>query len=365
MKLSFTRREIILMVCVAGFCVAIMFLKPSMEASRFINGVAKDPERAHSAYINMVTFNYFLDLYYMLLFPVIFKYLILLVKIGYRCRVFVDSTQGFEAGYLTPEEMDDFTKKFDVPNTLMEKIDAYFLTSLMIAFMGIFCGVIDGFQGLSLWLSNPYKAAYYTFFPTWLFDVFTVPGDTTSTYAANWLIPAIVLTIILEIYSFSRFLKAKKIYCSLFPSVSPEKWLNPLIILRRKKDYAKIIEDELLDRKVFNEGLSPKKEEVNMFTLQEDIDREENNFFAAEKAGKEEPDLPPNIVLEEMGEAEEDDEELIPDSVDLNRFKLKPEEKLNNKKPEETLKPCPLCGSLNPENAEECCFCGAKMDTRD
>lgn len=356
MKISFSKKEKILLIIIAGLCIGNMFLKPAMEASKFINGVAKDPERAHQAFVGVVTYNYFLDLHYMLLFPVLAVFIVFLVRIGIKSGAFLTSAKGLSADYLLEEEKEDLIDKFEIPNLLMDKIDAFFIAVLMIVLSTVFCGINDGFQGLKLWETDPVKAAIYSFYPSWVVDVFTVPSDSSSIYAMNWFIPTLVIIIALSVYAFRNFYKAKKVYCNLFPEVHPEKMLNPLILVRRNKKLIEILKEELINEQAFSEVIPPPKKEINMFTRQEEIDREENNFFAAGNSPEDEPPLPSNIVLEEMGESE--DEELIPEELDLSRLKLKPEGKIT----EEKLKPCPLCGSLNPENADECCFCGSKMD---
>lgn len=345
MKTAFSGKEKILIVFTAVICASNMFMKAFMDGIRIISETQFGDLR-HSR--SVILLNYMLTLHYIFMFFLLMAAIVICIGMSIKSTAFLSLYREGKHGKFNDLSNDEdkygLIDSFENTNDFVDTVDAFAIVSGLCMVSALFCSFYDVFKGLRLWGTDPSAAGRRSVFIGWVYEVFAVPNTDLSDYAINWLLPMFVLIIALFIYTYHQFYTAKKAFCEIFPEVPEEGLFNPLILTRVKRRYDTDEEEEL-----FSTDYTP-EERKNLFLRQEDIDNEENSFFAEENK-------PPKIdIIRDLGE-NDGDQELIPEGLDMSRLKFKPTEG-----EKEELIPCPLCGSLNPKNAEECFFCGGKTD---
>ncbi len=352
MKRILTKKELVLLIITFIFGLADCFVKVKLESFTFV----VEQSGNNQLMPDIVAANYLLTLSYLLMFVLFTVFIVNLIRISIRADAFLSLYYGEQHGEINDLEKDVLEEKallvdrFDSTISLLDKIDTLVIACAMCTVSFLFCSIYDGFEGLRLWGSDPALAAKYSFFPTWAFDAMFVPNIYFSNYAVNWQVIMLAIMIGLGIFAYAKYYKAAAAFFSVFPDVPKER----LSVIELKLKMRKTVEPETR----FSTDFDNKVKETNMYIRQEDIDKEEDNFFAA----KELP--PPMPVVADMSEnagdnaGNSENEELIPAELDLSGLKLQPKEQDKG----EDLIPCPMCGSLNPQNAEECFFCGVKID---
>ena len=357
MRSLLSKKQLALLIFTTVVCASNMFMKPILEACRLINGLDESNafymEDAH--FQQIVIYNYLLAFHYIIIFVILTIYIVMLVSLDIKATAFLslykEGKHG-ETNDLSSEE--EFEKlmlinRFETANDLIWTTDAFAIASLICLLSSLFCAWNDKFKALQLWSTDFARAGRFSLFPGWAFELFAVPNTNMSDYAILWMLPMFVVIIALTFHSYYQFYKSKKAFCSVFPDVPEERFLEPLIILKKHRR-VRTSNDPLFSQ----DYAGVNKIEPNMFLRQEDIDGEEEGFFMAEDASPKTETA--SEIIREPGSDESEEQELIPDGLDMSRLKFRPGEQ-----EEENLITCPLCGSLNPEGAEECVFCGGTI----
>lgn len=269
-------------------------------------------------------------------------------------------------------------------------------------------------------------AVKLSFFPYWLTcDLFN-----RWDYAIMWHLPFTVFSAALEVFTYTKYFKAKERFTYLYPSVDVSDIYNAFISARKKERHTLIIpKDNLEEIDVPPVDVIPQKEKNEKKTdsssplgknlgnnslyvvdpellnnkrrttykTQAEIDAEEGGFFSREEGTDDMisffPKRKANIdkqsqeysriqILNEMGNVQPEDlkanktpqtntpyDSEIPLDFDYQSFyrtkdpKEKEEPKKEEHKEEVTLISCPFCGTVNPDDRDECIFCGASIES--
>lgn len=279
---------------------------------------------------------------------------------------------------------------------------------------------------INLWAEYPAAAAKLSLFPYWLICDISYRWD----YAIMWFLPFTLFSAVLEIVTYTKYYKAKKLFTYLYPSVDAPDFYNTFISARKKERHTLVIpKDNLEEIEVPPcEAAAPKEKKGketdpssplgknlgnnslyvvdpellnnkrrNTYKTQAEIDAEEGGFFSREEGTDDMisffPKRKANIdkqsqeysriqILNEMGNVQPEDlkaektpqkntpyDSEIPLDFDYQSFyrtkdpKEKEESKENEPKKEVTLITCPFCGTVNPEDRNECIFCGASLES--
>ena len=332
------------------------------------------------------------------------------IKILYLSKKFMDrSVEG------------DFKKTYQLFN--------YSELLTVLSAFGILIMSIDIPTFINILKENFSIAVKLSFFPYWLTcDLFN-----RWDFAVMWHLPFTVFSVVLEIFTYAKYFKAKQRFTYLYPSVDVPEFYNAFISARRKERHTLIIpKDNLEEIEVPPCDVIPPKEKNEKepdptsplgknlgnnslyvvdpellkdkrrttYKTQAEIDAEDEeygrffgreegtddmiSFFPKRKANidKQSQEYSRIQILNEMGNVQPEDlrpkeqpqksntpyDSEIPLDFDYQSFyrndpKEKEQPKKEEHKEEHTLISCPFCGTVNPDDREECIFCGASIES--